>query len=162
MFYALLVLIAAAIAGLDQWTKWLTVQAFPEPGLATNYAEGIPGLFHFTHIKNTGSAWGMLSGYQWLFLVIMGLFLVALVFIIWKKWITNRFELLCLAGIAGGGIGNAIDRALTGEVTDMICLDFINFPVFNVADCFITVSAILLVVYMLFFDKELRKPKSEQ
>lgn len=162
MFYALLALFAAAIVGLDQWTKWLTIQAFPEPGLAGNHAEAIPGLFHITHIKNTGSAWGMLSGHQWLFLLIMGLFLVALVVIIRKKWITNKFELFCLAGIAGGGLGNAIDRALTGQVTDMICLDFIEFPVFNVADCFITTCAVLLIVYVLFFNKDLHKKSVQQ
>lgn len=162
MFYAIMALIAAAIVGLDQWTKWLTVRTFPEPGLAGNYAEAIPGFFHFTHIKNTGSAWGLLAGCRWLFLLIMALFLLGLIWAIRKRWITDRFELLCLAGIVGGGLGNAIDRAVSGSVTDMICLDFIDFPVFNVADCFITTCTLLLVVYILFFDRALRSGKRDK
>lgn len=157
MFYALLALFMAAIVGLDQWTKWLTVRAFPTPGAASNYAEAIPGFFHITHIRNTGSAWGMLAGQRWLFLLIMVLFLVGLGVAVYKRWIKSRFSLFCLAGIAGGGLGNAIDRAVSGSVTDMICLDFIDFPVFNVADCFITTCTLLLVVYILFFDRETRR-----
>ena len=52
-----------------------------------------------------------------------------------------------------GGIGNLIDRLANGRVTDMICLDFVNFPVFNVADCFITVGCFALIVYVIFLDR---------
>ena len=58
-----------------------------------------------------------------------------------------------MAAIAGGGIGNMIDRLVSGSVTDMIKFDFVEFPVFNVADCFITVGCIALLIYILFFDR---------
>ena len=150
MFYFIMAAVAAAVVGLDQWTKWLTVQNVPL------YAEGksILGVFSITHIENNGGAWGMLGGQMWLFLLVMVVFLALLVIAVWKKWLTKKIELLCLAAIAGGGIGNMIDRLRFGRVTDMIKLDFVEFPVFNVADCCVVVGGILLAVYVIFFWKD--------
>ena len=94
----------------------------------------------------------MLEGQTWLFVLILVVFLALLVVCVWKKWINRRFEILCLAAVAGGGIGNGIDRIFrNGEVTDMIQFSFWkSFPTFNVADCFITVGSIALVAYVLF------------
>lgn len=157
MFYFIMAAVAAAVVGLDQWTKWLTVQNVPL------YAEGksILGIFSITHIENNGGAWGMLGGQMWLFLLVMVVFLALLVIAIRKKWLTKKFELLCLAAIAGGGIGNMIDRLRFGRVTDMIKLDFVEFPVFNVADCFITTGCVLLLIYILFFDRQKKKTDNE-
>ena len=151
MFYVLLAVIAAAIVGLDQWTKALTLAADRAGSLPS---ESILGIFHITHTENDGAIWGILSGQTWLFILIMVLFLAVLGVMIWRKWLTKKFEWLCLAFIAGGGIGNMIDRLISGSVTDMIKFDFVEFPVFNVADCFITVGCIALLVYILFFDRE--------
>ena len=63
--------------------------------------------------------------------------------------------------VVGGGIGNMIDRLWHGYVTDMICFDFIDFPIFNVADCFITCGCIALMIYIIFFDRE-KKPKTDK
>ena len=157
MFYFIMAAVAAAVVGLDQWTKWLTVQNVPL------YAEGksILGVFSITHIENNGGAWGMLGGQMWLFLLVMVVFLALLVIAIRKKWLTKKFELLCLAAIAGGGIGNMIDRLRFGRVTDMIKLDFVEFPVFNVADCFITTGCVLLLIYILFLDRQKKKTDNE-
>lgn len=157
MFYFIMAAVAAAVVGLDQWTKWLTMQNVPL------YAEGksILGIFSITHIENNGGAWGMLGGQMWLFLLVMVVFLALLVIAVWKKWLTKKIELLCLAAIAGGGIGNMIDRLRFGRVTDMIKLDFVEFPVFNVADCFITTGCVLLLIYILFFDRQKKKTDNE-
>lgn len=151
MFYVLLAVIAAAIVGLDQWTKALTLAADRAGSLPS---ESILGIFHITHTENDGAIWGILSGQTWLFILIMVLFLAVLGVMIWRKWLTKKFEWLCLAFIAGGGIGNMIDRLVSGSVTDMIKFDFVEFPVFNVADCFITVGCAALLIYILFFDRE--------
>ena len=151
MFYVFLAVIAAAIVGLDQWTKALTLAADRAGSLPS---ESILGIFHITHTENDGAIWGILGGQTWLFILIMVLFLVVLGVMIWRKWLTKKFEWICLAAIAGGGIGNMIDRLVSGSVTDMIKFDFVEFPVFNVADCFITVGCIALLVYILFFDRE--------
>lgn len=150
MFYALLVLLAGGIVALDQWTKQLVI-AHVARG---EEISALPGIFHITHTKNTGAAWGILEGQTWLFVLVMVIFVGLLAVVVWKKWLTKKYEWLCLAAIAGGGIGNMIDRLTTGEVTDMICFDFIDFPVFNVADCFITVGAFALMLCVLFFDRE--------
>lgn len=148
-FYLVLAAFAAAVVALDQWTKWLVRRALPL------YAskDSILGIFHITHVENTGGAWSMFSGQLWLFIGVMALFVALIVVLIWKQWLKKPFEWWCLAAILGGGIGNLIDRLANGRVTDMICLDFVNFPVFNVADCFITVGCFALIVYVIFLDR---------
>lgn len=148
-FYLVLAAFAAAIVALDQWTKWLVRRALPL------YAskDSILGIFHITHVENTGGAWSMFSGQLWLFIGVMAIFVTLIVVLIWKRWLKKPFEWWCLAAILGGGIGNLIDRLANGRVTDMICLDFVNFPVFNVADCFITVGCFALIVYVIFLDR---------
>lgn len=148
-FYIVLAAFAAAIVALDQWTKWLVRRALPL------YAskDSILGIFHITHVENTGGAWSMFSGQLWLFIGVMAIFVALIVVLIWKQWLKKPFEWWCLAAILGGGIGNLIDRLANGRVTDMICLDFVNFPVFNVADCFITVGCFALIVYVIFLDR---------
>ena len=154
--YALLAVFVAAIVALDQWTKWLIEENFA----IGEARDSILGIFHITHTQNAGSAWGMLSGQTWLFILVMLLFIAVLVFIVWKKWLSKPFELVCLAAVLGGGLGNMIDRMFKdGLVTDMICLDFMDFPVFNVADCFISVGCFALAVYVLFFDREKKEQK---
>ena len=143
MFYGILAALAAVIVGLDQWTKWLTVTHIPSTN-GSAVVRAIPGFFHITHIKNTGAAWSMLEGQTWM-----------------KKVLQKKFELVCLAMIAGGALGNLIDRVVSGAVTDMIRLEFVNFPVFNVADCFVTTGCALLIVYVLFFDRPKKTPPEQ-
>lgn len=156
MFYGILAAIVAAIVGLDQLTKALTVAHL-------DMFEDMPsvlGIFHITRTENSGAIWGILQGKTWLFVIIMILFLATLAVMIWRKWLTKKFEWICLAFIAGGGIGNMIDRLAYGKVTDMIKFDFVEFPVFNVADCFITVGCFALLIYIIFFDRS-KKAKDE-
>lgn len=156
MFYAFLAVFIAAIVGLDQWTKWLTIVHIPE----NTIGERILGLFRLAHHRNTGAAWSMLEGQTWFFLGVLLVFLLILGFMLWKKWLSKKPELLCLAAIVGGAIGNAIDRLFrNGEVVDMIKFDFwMDFPTFNVADIFITLGCAGLMIYILFFDKEKKDP----
>lgn len=145
-----LAVFAAAIVALDQWTKALVVANIP-------YGETVPvinGLFHLTYVRNSGAAFSMLSGMRWLFLALLAAFFVLVGFLIRKGYFTGKAELWCLAAICGGALGNAVDRALTGAVVDMIEVEFMRFAVFNVADSFITCGAVALVVCILFFRKK--------
>lgn len=153
MIYAIMGAVIAASVGLDQWVKWLTIQHIPEN---TVLEEPVLGLFRLAHHRNTGAAWSMLEGQTWFFLLVLGLFMVALFFMIRKKWFNKKAELLALASILGGAIGNAIDRiSRGGEVVDMIKFNFwMEFPTFNVADIFITLGCFFLMIYVIFFDKE--------
>lgn len=150
-----LALVMAVIVAADQITKALVRANIP-------FGTGvklIPGVVQLTYVRNTGAAFSMLSGGRWLFLALVVVFFAAVAVLIRKKILSKPVELWCLAAIGGGALGNAIDRAVTGEVTDMIEPLFMEFAVFNVADVFITCGAIALVVYMLFFDRAQKEEK---
>ena len=149
MLYGILGIFSVLIVILDQYTKHLTVSNIPLGGVVPFW----DGVFHFTHIHNTGMAFSMLEGGRWFFLV-MTLAAFALMGVALKKrWINHPVGLWALASIAGGAIGNLIDRVLYGYVVDMIEVEFVRFAVFNVADCFVVCGAIALVIYTFFFDK---------
>ena len=143
-------LFVVLIALIDQVSKLFVVKHI-------SYGQVVPcvdGLFHLTYVENYGAAFSILQGQRWLFFLVFIAFVSLSVWAIRKKLMPfHRFELWCLAAIMGGGLGNIIDRAFRGFVVDMICVDFMNFPVFNLADCFITCGAIGLLVHLVFFNK---------
>lgn len=145
----LYVLCSLLIIAADQLTKALVVANI-------SLGEIVPvldGLFHLTFLKNEGMAWSLLEGGRWFFVVVTVLAFACLFYILKKKWITHPTGFAAVSMIAGGALGNFIDRVRMGYVVDMIAVEFIDFPVFNVADCFIVCGGILLAVFVLFFDK---------
>lgn len=156
MLYIFLTLFAAAIVALDQWTKALAAAQLTDVVDVL-----IPGWLELRYVTNDGMALSMLSGARWLFVVVGVLFVALVVWVVAKKHITKKPELWCIAAIVGGAIGNLIDRVATGKVIDMICVPW--FSTFNVADIFITVPAVLLILYVLIFDREFLsdKPKKD-
>ncbi len=143
-------LFALAIAGVDQFTKYLTVTNIP----LYQDVPFLPGIMNFTYVKNTGAAFSMLEGAQWLFALIFLVLTVALIYEYFKSPLPfTKLERWCIAAVYGGGLGNMIDRLRLGYVVDMLETQFIVFPVFNVADCFITCGCIFLIVHILFFNK---------
>ncbi len=150
MLYIAMALLALFIAGIDQWTKWLVVQNIPLFG----HVDAIPGLFHLTYVQNTGAAWSSFEGMIWLFALIFAIFTAGLIYeLVTGKFGFTTFEKWCAVAVYGGGLGNMIDRLRLGYVVDMIAVDFMEFPVFNVADCFICCGCILLLVHLVFFNK---------
>jgi len=152
-------LFAAAIVAADQITKYLTVA-----GIALyEDVPFIPGLLQLTYVQNTGAAFSSFQGQQWLFALIFAIFTVLVVWEFWKKSMGfTTFEHWCIAAIYGGGLGNMIDRVRLGYVVDMIETTFIEFPVFNVADCFITCGCILLMIHLVLFNKEFWKDEKKK
>lgn len=147
------------IVALDQLSKYATVASIAMGGRV----EAIPGLFHFTYVRNTGAAFSTLQGQRWLFIVIYALFLLFFLWMILKKPLPfTKFEYWAMAAILGGGLGNLIDRIRLGYVVDMICTDFITFPVFNVADCFVTCGAVALFVHLVFWNKDFWKDEKKE
>ncbi len=150
MQYLWMALFAVGIVAADQLTKLWVVENI---ALHTQI-DAIPGLFHLTYTQNTGAAFSSFEGMIWLFAVIFFLFAAALVWeFVTKKMGFTTFERWCLVAVFGGGLGNMIDRLRLGYVVDMIQVEFINFPVFNVADCFITCGCIAMMVSLVFFNK---------
>ena len=78
-----------------------------------------------------------------------------------KRMPLTAFERWCIAAIYGGGLGNIIDRVRLGYVVDMIETEFIRFPVFNVADCFITCGCIALLIHLVFFNRNFWKEEKK-
>ena len=159
MQLALMALFAAGIVAVDQWTKALTVANIA----LYQDVEFIPGFLGFTYVQNTGAAFSSFEGQQWLFALIFIVFTVAILWEFRKNSLKfNSFERWCIAAIYGGGLGNMIDRLRLGYVVDMIETKFISFPVFNVADCFITCGCFAIVISLIFFNREFWKEEKKK
>ena len=158
MQFLYMALFAAGIVAVDQYTKFLTVASIA----LYQDVEFIPGLLGFTYVQNTGAAFSSFEGQQWLFAVIFTLFTVGVVYEYFKKPMGfTTFERWCIAAVYGGGLGNMIDRVRLGFVVDMLETKFMDFPVFNVADCFITCGCIAMMVSLICFNKEFWKEEKK-
>jgi signal peptidase II len=142
-------LLALAVFTLDQWTKWLV-----ERSLAPHSShEIVPGLFHLSHVRNTGIAFGMFAarGELWSTAALAALGAGALAFIGWFFLRTPPSERLLLVGLSmtlGGAVGNLLDRVASGAVTDFlgVYLGTYRWPDFNVADSAICVGLGLMIL----------------
>lgn len=148
---AALIAIFAVIA--DQLTKYLVVLNIEYRGSAPF----IPGVMSFYHTRNTGAAFSMLSDKRWVFMVFSFISMALIVYVLVKEYKRHIMLNVSLAMVLGGGIGNMIDRIYLGYVVDFFHTDFMDFAVFNVADCFITVGAVLLGVYVIFIESKVEK-----
>ncbi len=151
-------LFLAFLVAFDQITKYLAKAHLKGQKSYTI----IKNIISFKYLPggNTGAAWGILSG-KIIFFIGFTLFAIAVIakfllniYRIYKKNyslnpITKSINIFLIVLVAGA-IGNLIDRIVNGYVIDFISFDFINFPIFNVADCYITVSCILLFIMCIF------------
>jgi signal peptidase II len=142
-------LVALAVFALDQWTKWLIERTFPPH---TSH-EIVPGLFHLSHVRNTGVAFGLMpsQGEFWSTALLALLGLGALSFVSWFFLRTPREEKLLLGALSlvlGGAVGNLLDRLASGAVTDFlgVYLGSYRWPDFNVADSAICVGIALMLL----------------
>ena len=142
-------LLALPIVLADQLIKWWTVnnlQPFERQPL-------FPGFLELRRTFNTGAGFSLLAdtpGSRWILTAVSALASAFIIFAVCKKMTQNTFGIVSLALVLGGAVGNLIDRALVGGVVDMLNFTFINFPVFNVADIFITVGGICFCAYLIF------------
>ena len=111
-----------------------------------------PNVLSLTYIKNDGAAWSSFSGQQWFFLILTPIVLVVALWFLWKKMAQNWY-FIGLTLIIAGALGNFIDRIRQGFVVDMFQTEFINFPIFNIADILLSVGFVLLFIAILT-DKE--------
>lgn len=132
------------ILGLDIFTKYLATVYFK-----VSEIEVIKDILYFTYVENRGAAFGIMQNKQWFFIAATVALIFAMTFYVIKRKPTNKLLNLSLSFIIGGGIGNLIDRIRLSYVVDFISVRIINYPVFNVADCFIVVGAVLLCIFIL-------------
>ncbi|MFA7185795.1 MAG: signal peptidase II [Victivallales bacterium] len=144
---------------LDQFTKFL-VRLYMNVGESFTL---IPGIMNITYVENDGAAFGMLDNARWVFLIISCVAITGIVWFLRKHGSRHPLLTVSLSFIAGGGIGNMIDRIFvtdangTNVVTDFFETKFVKFAVFNIADSFITVGAILLGFYIIFIEPKVEK-----
>ena len=144
MFYAIL---AASLVVLDQIVKYLVRANIPLGGSVPF----IPYLLNLTYVQNTGAAFSMLRSHTWLLTLTSAVVVLAMCWLIVKGFFKNRLGMWSAALVLAGGMGNLIDRVLFGFVTDMFQTVFMNFAVFNVADCCITIGVPLMFLYVWFY-----------
>lgn len=109
----------------------------------------LPGVLNLTLTKNSGAAFGLLSGRQPIFIAVTCLVLAAIVIYLWRQHPTSPLVVIALGLVMGGALGNLIDRAGTGWVTDFFEFGFMDFPVFNVADSAIFIGVGMLILWLL-------------
>ncbi|MCQ2406501.1 MAG: signal peptidase II [Oscillospiraceae bacterium] len=148
---ALIALIADQL--LKLWTTRNLVEAIGEKKL-------IPGLVHLTNIHNQGAAFGILGGARWLFVILFIIFTVVVAYVILNGIVSDKIGKTALIMATVGAFGNFIDRLLKGYVVDMFQLEFMKFPVFNIADILITVGAIVFCVTILLEMKNEKAAKA--
>ena len=157
MFTVIYFIIACLIVLADQVVKFLISSHFATGG----YLDIIPNVLRITYVSNTGGAFSILSDHTIILAIVSAIVCLLIIFLIIKGKM-SAFGKLSLGFILGGAIGNLIDRFFIGHVVDMFQPLFINFAVFNVADIFITIGAIMFVIYIIFFWRPGKARKNEE
>lgn len=146
MLYAI---VAVLVIIADQWVKFwvqnsISMESVGEPL--------IPGILSLVNLHNDGAAFSFLSGSgaRIPFIILTGVFVLAVIIALATNFISGRLARWSIVLVAAGGLSNCIDRVIYGYVQDMFKTEFINFPVFNVADIFITVFCLIFVLAILF------------
>ena len=135
------------IIAVDQFTKYFIFYNFKL------FENKDLFLFRLDFVKNYGAAFNLFSGSRIFLSLISILFSIILVYIILRKNSSNIIELYAYSLILGGSVGNGIDRIFNGFVIDFINLNFINFPVFNIADLSINIG-FFLIIYCIFINSK--------
>ena len=135
--FVLFILSTAVLVAFDQWTKSLAVEHLK----GQEDISLIPGVLRLHYLENRGAAFGIFQDQRAFLLILTAIILVCVCYVLWKM-------------ITAGGIGNLIDRVRLNYVVDFIYFSLIDFPVFNVADIYVTVSMFLLLILVLFYYKD--------
>ena len=153
MLYAVLVV---ALVVLDQVVKFLVRANIPLGG----DVPFLPHILQLTYVQNTGAAFSLLEEHTWILTIVSLVVSVLLVVLLVKKVFPRPFAMAALSMVLAGAVGNLIDRALLGYVTDMFETLFMRFAVFNVADICVVCGAVMAVIYYLWlyekYDKKER------
>ncbi len=151
------IILCIGLVGIDQIIKLLVIN-YLKP---VQYIDFIDGFLRFRYVENTGAIFGSFSTHTVILTVFSIILLGFTVFFLITNKNKNKFVNLCLLFMISGGIGNIIDRIRLHYVVDYIEPLFVNFAVFNFADCLITVGAFALIFYLIYdLIKDTRKSKN--
>ncbi len=151
-FYIILIAGVIGLIAVDRFTKWLAVEYLmdkPDCILAD-------GVLRLHYLENRGAAFGMLQNSQILFSILTFVFLAVIIWYFVKVPADKRYRPfnVCLTFLAAGALGNFIDRLSQQYVVDFIYFEIIDFPVFNVADIYVSISVIVIVLLLIFHYKD--------
>ena len=147
---ALSALLALALLALDQWVKRYISATLPL-GEARPL---LPGLVELRTVHNYGAAWSSFSGMRWLLVAATSLIVLAILAALVRRVVRHPLGVLGGCLIVSGGLGNILDRVRLGYVVDMFNFQFMDYPVFNVADMCIVCGCVLgLIYYQWFYEK---------
>lgn len=153
-FFFLGPILAVICIALDQWTKHLAVETLKNQAPFVIWE----GVLEFRYHENRGAAWGILQGKQTFFYILTVVFCAIVLYEIYRLYQNLRYAplLYIFTLLLSGTIGNFIDRVSFQYVVDFIYVKIIDFPIFNLADCYITISVILMMILIFFYysDKE--------
>lgn len=151
-------LISVALAAVDQFTKWLAVTYIQPVGSISLLKFGETEWLNLTYCENTGMSFSLLEG-QRLLLTALPLVLIALIeWYIFSGRADTKAKLFSLAAVAGGGLGNLIDRVFAGYVVDFIDVRIIHFAIFNFADVCAVCGGIVFAMLIFLEDKKKESP----
>lgn len=144
------------LVGIDQGIKML-VDLYLKP-IGSQML--IPGFLQLRYLENDGAMMGMMGGKTAVMTVLAVICMVAVLVVIYSGWLTSKTDYICVVLIAAGGFGNIIDRVFRGYVIDYIEVLFVDFYIFNFADCLITCAAFTIIFYQIYcLIKDRRKKK---
>lgn len=146
------IVLAVILIAFDQFTKWLAVTRLKGQEAFVL----IEGVFELDYLENRGVAFGMFQNQRWPILIFGAIFMLIIIFIIFRLPEGKKYNILqiLLVCIVAGGIGNMIDRFFLGYVVDFFSFVLINYPIFNVADCYVVCATIGLFIMFLFVFKD--------
>ena len=157
MMYMIGALAAAIILALDQWVKyWITANLPLGESMPL-----LPGFMQLRAVHNYGAAWSSFSGMRWLLVAVTCCIVAVVAAALVRRVVRHPFGVAAGFLIISGGLGNIIDRVRLGYVVDMFDFQFINYPVFNIADCCIVCGCIMGAIYYLWlYEKYDKKDKT--
>lgn len=122
----------------------------------------LPGVVELLYIQNTGGGFSILTGHTWLLTGITAVLMLGIALLLVKKAFPHPLAMWTLTLILSGGLGNLVDRVRLGYVVDMFHLQFMEYPVFNIADILVVVGAFGFAAYYLLLDGKLQKKQTEE
>lgn len=147
-------LVSVVLAAIDQFTKFLAVTYLQPVGTIPLLKFGETEWLNLTYCENTGMSFSLLEGQRLLLIALPTVLIVLIEWHIFKGRANTRAKLFSLAAVAGGGLGNLIDRVFFGYVVDFIDVRIIHFAIFNFADTCAVCGGIVFVVLTFLEDKK--------
>jgi len=157
-----MVLISLVSVALDQLTKWLAVTYVKPVGTIPIIKFGDTEWVNFTYCENTGMSFSLLEGQRFILIALPVLLIGVVVYLIFSGKIKSKAMKIALAFLAGGGLGNLIDRIFLGYVVDFIDFRIINFAIFNFADICAVLGGFAFALMMIIDETKTEKQKKQE